>query len=67
VLYGPLRLPPILPNDLALYAWLRDLHTVLAYLFFATFPAHFGAARFHGPIGAMACSRAWRRGGKPFL
>src|ERR1700704_4196288 len=26
VLYGPLRLPPILPHDLTLYAWLRDLH-----------------------------------------
>ena len=24
-LYGPVRLPPILPHDLALYAWLRDL------------------------------------------
>jgi cytochrome b561 len=30
VLYGPLRLPPILPHDLTLYAWLRDLHTGLA-------------------------------------
>jgi cytochrome b561 len=50
VLYGPLRLPPILPHDLTLYAWLRDLHTDLAYLFFATFLAHFGAALFHGLI-----------------
>jgi len=60
VLYGPLRLPPILPHDLTLYAWLRDLHTVLAYLFFATFLAHFAAALYHGLIrrdgvfGAMA-------------
>ena len=29
VLYGPLRLPPILPHNLTLYAWLRDLHTDL--------------------------------------
>jgi cytochrome b561 len=50
VLYGPLRLPPILPHDLTLYAWLRDLHTGLAYLFFATILAHFGAALFHGLI-----------------
>ena len=50
VLYGPLRLPPILPHDLALYAWLRDLHTDLAYLFFATFLVHFAAALFHGLI-----------------
>jgi hypothetical protein len=44
VLYGPLRLPPILPHDLTLYAWLRDPHTDLACLFCATFLAHFGAA-----------------------
>jgi cytochrome b561 len=50
VLYGPLRLPPILPQDLTLYAWLRDLHTDLAYLFFATILAHFGAALFHGLV-----------------
>jgi cytochrome b561 len=60
VLYGSLRLPSILSPDLALYAWLRDLHTVLAYLFFATFLAHFAAALYHGLIrrdgvfGAMA-------------
>ena len=60
VLYGPLQLPLILPHDFTLYAWLRDLHTVLAYLFFATFLAHFAAALYHGLIrrdgvfGAMA-------------
>jgi cytochrome b561 len=50
VLYGALRLPPILPHDLTLYAWLRDLHTVLAYLLFATFLVHFAAALYHGLI-----------------
>jgi cytochrome b561 len=50
VLLGTIRLPPILPHDLALYAWLRPLHTDLAYLLFATFLAHFGAALFHGLI-----------------
>ena len=50
VLYGPLRLPPILPHDLTLYAWLRELHTGLAYLLFATFLVHFGAALYHGLI-----------------
>jgi len=50
VLYGPLRLPPILPHDLTLYAWLRDLHTVLAYLLFGTFLVHFAAALYHGLI-----------------
>ena len=63
VLVGPLRLPPILPHDLTLYAWLRDLHTGLAYLFFATFLAHFGAALFHGLIrrdGVLASMASWR-------
>ena len=50
VLYGAVQLPPILPHDLTLYAWLRDLHTGLAYLLFATFLAHFGAALYHGLI-----------------
>jgi cytochrome b561 len=63
VLYGPLRLPPILPHDLTLYAWLRDLHTGLAYLLFATFLAHFGAALFHGLIrrdGVFRSMASWR-------
>ena len=63
VLYGPLRLPPILPHDLTLYAWLRDLHTVLAYLFFATFLAHFAAALYHGLIrrdGVFGAMASWR-------
>jgi cytochrome b561 len=63
VLYGPLRLPPILPHNLTLYAWLRDLHTDLSYLFFATFLAHFGAALFHGLIrrdGVLGSMASWR-------
>jgi cytochrome b561 len=63
VLYGPLRLPPILPHDLTLYAWLRVLHTDLAYLFFATFLVHFGAALFHGLIrrdGVLESMASWR-------
>jgi cytochrome b561 len=50
VLYGPLELPPILPHGAILYAGLRQLHTVLAYLLFATFLAHVAAALFHGLI-----------------
>jgi cytochrome b561 len=63
VLYGSLYLPPILPHDLTLYAWLREAHTVLAYLFFATFLAHFGAALFHGLIrrdGVLQSMAPWR-------
>lgn len=47
VLFGALRLPFILPHSIALYSMLRSAHTVLAYLFFLTFLAHFGAVLFH--------------------
>src|SRR6516225_6679802 len=47
VLYGSLHLPFTLPHDAMLYAVLRKAHTVLAYLFFLTFLAHFGAILFH--------------------
>jgi cytochrome b561 len=47
VLYGSLHLPNILPHDAALYAQFRRAHTVLAYLFFLMFLAHFGAVLFH--------------------
>src|SRR5712672_3164947 len=47
VLYGPLRLFPILPHSVMLYAVLRKAHTVLAYLLFLAFISHFGAVLFH--------------------
>ena len=47
VLYGPLHLPFILPHNAMLYAVLRKAHTILAYLFFLMFLAHFGAILFH--------------------
>src|ERR1700757_2993191 len=47
VLYGSLHLPFILPHDAMLYAALRKAHTILAYLFFLMFLAHFGAILFH--------------------
>jgi cytochrome b561 len=47
VLFGSVRLPFILPHDALLYATLRRAHTVLAYLLFLTFLAHFGAILFH--------------------
>ena len=66
VLYGSLELPPILPHDVALYAVLRTTHTVLAFLLFATFIAHFGAALMHALIyrdcvfqSMASWSRAW--------
>jgi cytochrome b561 len=47
VLYGPIHLFPILPQNVVLYAYLRSAHTALAYLLFLTFLAHFGAVLFH--------------------
>jgi cytochrome b561 len=47
VLSGSLHLPPILPHSVMLYAILRKTHTVLAYLLFMAFLAHFGAVLFH--------------------
>lgn len=47
VLWGSLHLFPILPHSVMLYAFLRRTHTVLAYLLFLAFIAHFGAILFH--------------------
>src|SRR5271168_4893256 len=47
VLYGPLHLFPILPHSVMLYAALRKAHTILAYLLFLAFIAHFSAVLFH--------------------
>jgi cytochrome b561 len=47
VLFGSVHLPFILPHNVMLYAVLRQAHTILAYLFFLTFLAHFGAILFH--------------------
>jgi cytochrome b561 len=47
VLYGSLHLFPILPHSAMLYAVLRKTHTILAYLLFLTFIAHFGAVLLH--------------------
>ena len=64
VIYGSLRLPAILPQNPALYAWLRQLHTDFAYLLFAVFLAHLGAALIHGLIrrdGVFASMAPWGR------
>ena len=63
VLYGSLHLFPILPHSVMLYAVLRKTHTVLAYLFFLTFIAHFGAVLFHTLIvrdGMLDRMAPWR-------
>jgi cytochrome b561 len=47
VLFGPVHLPRILPDNAKLYWALRQAHTVLAYLLFATILAHLTAVLFH--------------------
>jgi cytochrome b561 len=63
VLYGPLHLPPILPHSVMLYAFLRRTHTVLAYVLFLAFIAHFGAILFHTLVvrdGLFSRMAPWR-------
>ncbi len=50
ILTRSLHLPFILPHDVTLYAALRKMHTILAYLFFLTFVAHFVAILYHALI-----------------
>ena len=47
VMFWSIHLPPILPANPTLYAVLRQSHTILAYLLFATFLAHLSAVLFH--------------------
>jgi cytochrome b561 len=47
VMFGSVHLPPILPGNAVVYAVLRQLHTVLAYLLFFVFLGHLSAVLFH--------------------
>jgi cytochrome b561 len=47
VMWGPVHLFPILPHSVVLSTVLRKAHTILAYLLFLAFVAHFGAILFH--------------------
>jgi len=49
-LFGTVLLAPLVDVDPALYATLRQAHTILALLLFATILAHLGAALFHAWI-----------------
>jgi cytochrome b561 len=62
-LYGSWHLPPILPHAPWLYAPLRELHGILAYLLFATFLAHLSAVLFHTVVrrdGLLRRMLPWR-------
>jgi len=47
---GALHLPPLLPFNGEVFAWLREAHRYLAYLLFFTVLGHMGAALYHGLI-----------------
>jgi cytochrome b561 len=47
---GSLHLPPLLPFNGEVFAWLREAHRYLAYLLFFTVLGHMGAALYHGLI-----------------
>jgi cytochrome b561 len=50
LLFGSVYLPAILPHDVQVYSLLRTAHTDLAFVLFAVFVAHLGAALFHALI-----------------
>ena len=50
VVFGGVRLPPILPQSASLHAWLWDAHFYLAFAFFALVLLHIAAALFHALI-----------------
>lgn len=55
---GGVQLPAIVSADPVSFAWLRIAHRWLAYLFFATFLAHFAAALYHAVIRRDGVMRA---------
>lgn len=63
-LFGGVHLPKILPSGPALFAWLREAHRYLAWLFFLTFLAHMGAALMHGLIRRDGVLQSMTGGGK---
>jgi cytochrome b561 len=65
VMFGVVHLPPIAPVKPELYAILRETHTLLAYLLFLAFLAHFGAMLFHTIVlrdGLLNRMLPWRVG-----
>jgi cytochrome b561 len=50
VLYGGVRLPPILPQSDSLHTLLWNAHFYLAFLFFALILMHLAAALFHALV-----------------
>jgi cytochrome b561 len=55
---GGVQLPALVPADPVAFAWLRNAHRWIAYLFFATFLLHLAAALYHGLIRRDGVLRA---------
>jgi cytochrome b561 len=71
LLFGSLSLPPIVPHNPELYTILRTTHSLLAFLLFGIFVAHFSRAMMRaflirdGVFESMASIRRWPRGDRP--
>ncbi|MFT3730545.1 MAG: cytochrome b [Hyphomicrobium sp.] len=50
VIFGGLRLPPILPQSDSLHTWLWEAHYYLAFAFFAVVLVHIAAALYHALV-----------------
>jgi cytochrome b561 len=50
VLFGGLRLPPILPQSASLHAFLWGAHFLLAFAFFGVILPHLAAALYHALV-----------------
>lgn len=61
---GGVHLPAIVPHSPALYAPLREAHSVLAYVLFATVLMHVGAALFHLWVRRDGVFQAMGRGAR---
>lgn len=64
VLWGGVQLPAIVPHTPSLYALLRNAHSLLAYLLFATVLMHVGAALFHAWVRRDGVFQAMARGSR---
>jgi cytochrome b561 len=64
VMFGAVHLPPILAQNVRMFALLRALHTWLAFALFATVLLHLAAALLHGLIrrDGVFSSMTWGRG-----
>lgn len=61
-LWGGVHLPALVPHSPALYAALRNAHSLLAYVLFATVLMHVGAALFHLWVRRDGVFQAMARG-----